>query len=98
MEEAEYCHRLAFMYKGGMIALDTPGNLKSELRLQSMEDVFEADRKRGSRMNVRRTSAIAKKDSCTSCVICEVLLQLSACHCCCGTTAIKNRPTTSFRT
>jgi ABC-2 type transport system ATP-binding protein len=40
MEEAEYCHRLAFMYKGGVVALDTPESLKSRLGLHSMEDVF----------------------------------------------------------
>jgi ABC-2 type transport system ATP-binding protein len=40
MEEAEYCHRLAFMYRGGVIALDTPESLKSKLQLDSMEDVF----------------------------------------------------------
>jgi ABC-2 type transport system ATP-binding protein len=40
MEEAEYCHRLAFMYRGTMIALDTPEALKSRLNLDSMEDVF----------------------------------------------------------
>jgi ABC-2 type transport system ATP-binding protein len=40
MDEAEYCHRLAFMYRGTMIALDTPQSLKSRLGLNSMEDVF----------------------------------------------------------
>jgi drug efflux transport system ATP-binding protein len=40
MEEAEYCHRLAFMYRGAMIALDTPEALKSKLQLNSMEEVF----------------------------------------------------------
>ena len=40
MEEAEYCHRLAFMYKGAMIALDTPESLKSRLDVHSMEEVF----------------------------------------------------------
>src|SRR5262245_51613986 len=40
MEEAEYCHRLAFMYKGAMIALDTPDSLKAGLNLHSMEEVF----------------------------------------------------------
>ena len=40
MEEAEYCHRLAFMYHGNLIALDTPENLKSKLALHSMEEVF----------------------------------------------------------
>jgi ABC-2 type transport system ATP-binding protein len=40
MDEAEYCHRLAFMHKGAMIALDTPQSLKSKLNLRSMEEVF----------------------------------------------------------
>jgi ABC-2 type transport system ATP-binding protein len=40
MDEAEYCHRLAFMYRGALIALDTPEALKSRLEMDSMEDVF----------------------------------------------------------
>jgi ABC-2 type transport system ATP-binding protein len=40
MDEAEYCHRLAFMYRGAMIALDTPETLKSKLHSHSMEEVF----------------------------------------------------------
>jgi ABC-2 type transport system ATP-binding protein len=40
MDEAEYCHRLAFMYQGGVIALATPEALKSELHTDSMDDVF----------------------------------------------------------
>jgi ABC-2 type transport system ATP-binding protein len=40
MEEAEYCHRLALMYKGRVIALGTPGELKRERNAASMEDVF----------------------------------------------------------
>jgi drug efflux transport system ATP-binding protein len=40
MEEAEYCHRLAFMYHGNLIALDTPEMLKTRLGLHSMEEVF----------------------------------------------------------
>lgn len=40
MEEAEYCHRLALMYKGRVIALGTPAALKQERGLASMEDVF----------------------------------------------------------
>jgi ABC-2 type transport system ATP-binding protein len=40
MDEAEYCHRLAFMYHGAMIALDTPAALKAGLHLPSMEQVF----------------------------------------------------------
>ncbi|MCL4782338.1 MAG: ABC transporter ATP-binding protein [Bryobacterales bacterium] len=31
MDEAEYCHRLALMYRGAMIALGTPAELKRDL-------------------------------------------------------------------
>jgi ABC-2 type transport system ATP-binding protein len=31
MEEAEYCHRLALMNRGRLIALDTPGNLRARV-------------------------------------------------------------------
>jgi ABC-2 type transport system ATP-binding protein len=31
MEEAEYCHRLALMYRGKVIALGTPGELKGQM-------------------------------------------------------------------
>jgi ABC-2 type transport system ATP-binding protein len=31
MDEAEYCHRLALMYRGKVIALGTPGALKAGL-------------------------------------------------------------------
>ncbi len=30
MDEAEHCNRTAFMYKGKLLALDTPANLKAE--------------------------------------------------------------------
>ena len=43
MEEAEYCHRLALMYKGRTIALGTPARLKAEHgEGASMNDVFIA--------------------------------------------------------
>jgi ABC-2 type transport system ATP-binding protein len=52
MDEAEYCHRLALMYRGKVIALGTPEELKQDLdghgllRLDtsaaSLEDVFVA--------------------------------------------------------
>jgi len=32
MDEAEYCHRLALMYRGRIIALGTPADLKEKLR------------------------------------------------------------------
>jgi ABC-2 type transport system ATP-binding protein len=40
MDEAEYCHRVALMYGGKVIALGAPGELKERLGLSSMEDVF----------------------------------------------------------
>ena len=41
MEEAEYCQRLALMYRGKIIALGAPGDLKRELGPDAkMEDVF----------------------------------------------------------
>jgi len=47
MDEAEYCHRLALMYRGKIIALGTPGELKvsledhSLLRLET-SDIFSS--------------------------------------------------------
>jgi len=40
MDEAEYCHRLALMYKGKMISLGTPAELKHAMSKNSMEEVF----------------------------------------------------------
>jgi ABC-2 type transport system ATP-binding protein len=40
MEEAEYCHRIALMNRGKLIALDTPRALKAELGVPTLEDVF----------------------------------------------------------
>ena len=52
MDEAEYCHRLALMYRGRVIALGTPEQLKDEANLHSMEDVFvgliEAEERKAS--------------------------------------------------
>ena len=46
MEEAEYCHRLALMNRGRLIALDTPRALRRaeahDGRVPSLEDVFVA--------------------------------------------------------
>jgi ABC-2 type transport system ATP-binding protein len=42
MEEAEYCHRVALMYRGRVIALGSPQELKDKLKVSSMEDVFIA--------------------------------------------------------
>jgi len=43
MDEAEYCHRLALMYHGRIIALGTPEELKSELRNQSLFHLESTD-------------------------------------------------------
>ncbi len=40
MEEAEYCHRVALMNRGRLIALGEPAALKAELGLPTLEDVF----------------------------------------------------------
>jgi len=40
MEEAEYCHRVALMNRGRIIALDEPGALMRGLGLPTLEDVF----------------------------------------------------------
>ncbi|MBU4271638.1 MAG: ABC transporter ATP-binding protein [Planctomycetes bacterium] len=45
MDEAEYCNRLGLIYRGELIALGTPHELKTEMalpdgRLPSLEDVF----------------------------------------------------------
>ena len=40
MDEAEYCHRLALMYKGKIVALGTPAELRKKANLPSMEEVF----------------------------------------------------------
>lgn len=42
MEEAEYCHRLALMDRGKVIALGAPEDLKQERGFGSMEEVFVA--------------------------------------------------------
>ncbi len=42
MEEAEYCHRLALMYRGKVIALGTPAELKQNAGVRTMEEVFVA--------------------------------------------------------
>jgi len=42
MDEAEYCHRLALMHEGRIIALDTPQALRKTYRSESLDDVFAA--------------------------------------------------------
>jgi ABC-2 type transport system ATP-binding protein len=43
MDEAEYCHRLALMYRGGIIALGAPEELKSTMPSQSLLDLQSSD-------------------------------------------------------
>ncbi|WP_115717583.1 ATP-binding cassette domain-containing protein [Gallaecimonas mangrovi] len=40
MDEAEYCDTVALMYKGNIIALDSPDNLKAKAASDSMEAAF----------------------------------------------------------
>ncbi|NOX36880.1 MAG: ABC transporter ATP-binding protein [Calditrichaeota bacterium] len=40
MEEAEYCHRVAIMHEGKIVAMDTPETLKARSRKSSMQQVF----------------------------------------------------------
>lgn len=40
MEEAEYCHRLALMNRGRIIALDTPAALRQAVGAATLEEVF----------------------------------------------------------
>lgn len=58
MDEAEYCDRLGLIYRGELIALGAPGELKEAEQLATLEDVFisliEArDREEGAQMTVR---------------------------------------------
>lgn len=43
MDEAEYCHRLALMYRGRIIALGAPEELKSTMRSQSLMNLESSD-------------------------------------------------------
>jgi ABC-2 type transport system ATP-binding protein len=40
MDEAEYCDRVSIMNEGKIVALDTPGKLKEQFQVDSMNDVF----------------------------------------------------------
>jgi ABC-2 type transport system ATP-binding protein len=40
MDEAEYCNRISIMVDGKIEALDTPGNLKQQFNVSSMDEVF----------------------------------------------------------
>ena len=43
MDEAEYCHRLALMYRGKVIALGTPAELKHEMAGQTLMQLDSTD-------------------------------------------------------
>jgi ABC-2 type transport system ATP-binding protein len=43
MDEAEYCHRLALMYRGKVIALGTPAELKGKMAGQTLMELESAD-------------------------------------------------------
>ncbi len=43
MDEVEYCHRLALMYRGKVIALGTPGELKAGLTAHSLLNLDASD-------------------------------------------------------
>ncbi len=43
MDEAEYCHRLALMYRGRIIALGAPDDLKASLRSHRLMDLNSSD-------------------------------------------------------
>ena len=43
MEEAEYCHRVALMYRGRVIALGSPKSLKDELRSQHLLELISSN-------------------------------------------------------
>jgi ABC-2 type transport system ATP-binding protein len=59
MDEAEYCDRLGLIYRGELIALGTPRELKKAQNLPTLEDVFimqieERDRLDGAQQEVAR--------------------------------------------
>src|SRR5512143_4041850 len=43
MDEAEYCHRLALMYRGRIIALGEPRVLKQQLEFDSLMNLESSD-------------------------------------------------------
>jgi ABC-2 type transport system ATP-binding protein len=43
MDEAEYCHRLALMYRGKIVALDAPSALKSMLQSHTLMNLESSD-------------------------------------------------------
>jgi ABC-2 type transport system ATP-binding protein len=40
MDEAEYCHRLSIMYKGRIVDIESPTQIKKKYNMTSIQDVF----------------------------------------------------------
>ena len=40
MDEAEYCDRISIMDEGKIVAIDSPGSLKNQYKVDSVEDLF----------------------------------------------------------
>lgn len=57
MEEAEYCHRLALMYRGKIISSGTPAELKGRSDLHALLEVETADSSRALEM-LRATDGV----------------------------------------
>lgn len=53
MDEAEQCHRVAFMYRGRFLTLGTPAALKAAEGALRLEDVFIALVERGRRLEAQ---------------------------------------------
>ncbi|MEW6446903.1 MAG: ABC transporter ATP-binding protein [Bacillota bacterium] len=57
MDEAEQCHRVAFMYRGRFLAIGAPGELKSAEGVLLLEDVFIALARRGRNLEAAALQA-----------------------------------------
>ena len=53
MDEAEYCDRVSIMVDGRIEALDTPGRLKEEYQVSSMDEVFQMIARKAQRTGDR---------------------------------------------
>ena len=40
MDEAEYCHRLSIMYKGQIVEIESPTEIKKKYNMTSIQDIF----------------------------------------------------------
>jgi ABC-2 type transport system ATP-binding protein len=50
MDEAEYCHRLALMYRGRVVALGAPAELKRQLDSHQLLDLESSDARESMRV------------------------------------------------